>query len=393
MTALKTAAMMMVTLCGVTVSSASAEIVKPIGDTNWRFAFTGTGLGAYEYRPEYTTLSGGTNAGYERLRFSSTVRGQLAHGNIGDPFWSEINVTGRFTKVDPMNGADSSLDIYVGENRESSFGGVIATFGTGNYYGFMANGGVAMYGPGAGHTGSFARSAGGTGFYDTFQRIHGNIGGRDDDVLLAGDPSQGVLSQISDQRGGTNDETFLGFGYVSGQHHYAIQSSSNGEFVALNYGRSITPEIGVNAVVYSVNSTNRNGRDVDDYGYDLLVTHITDKVEYGARLTRWGLGSSPSWSAENRTRLRLTSSYAITDQHAVGFNLEYDDFPVINATSGAPVREQTIRRLTLMYGYSLNEYTLLTAQAIRTETDVKSGSLAGNEQNVSQLRFAYNFIF
>jgi hypothetical protein len=392
MNTFKKAAFALAAMGAIGTNSANAEIIRELENSNWRFAFTGTGNISYEYRPEFTTLNGGTNAGYERLRFNATLRAQAAYGNIGDPFWSEINVTGRINKVDPMDGAASRLDIYAGNTNNASFGGVNAAFGMGNYYGFASNGATAMYGPGAGHTGAFPRSARGTGFFDTFQRIHGNTGGRDDDVLLAADPS-GTLNFISSDLGGTNDETFLGFGYVSDQQHYAIQSSANGEWVALNFAQSITPEIGINAVLYKVDSTNRNGRAVDDHGYDLVVSHVTDKVEYGFGLTGWGLGSSPTWNAENRTRLRLSSSYAVTDRHAVGFNFEYEDFPVINATTGAPVREQIVRRLTVMYGYQLSEYSFLTAQGIRSETDVKSGSLAGSDQDINQIKLSYNFIF
>lgn len=202
---------------------AHAEFIMPIGDSDTaRLSFSGTGYVAYEDRSEYTTLNGGTNAGYERLRFLANVRLQFAYGDIGQAVWSEANVNARVNKIDPVNGADSTLDIIVGNTNETSYGGLNAVLGTGNFYGLVANGGVIMHGPGAGHTGSFPRSAAGTGFYDTFQRLHGNVSGRDDDVLVTGDPSGGTLAQITEDRGGSNSDIFLGFGHVSNDHHYGV---------------------------------------------------------------------------------------------------------------------------------------------------------------------------
>ena len=388
-------------LCGLLLASASwlavedahAEITRTIGqDDKVHLSFTATGSVAIETRDPFSRLNGTTNAGYERLRFQSTFRAQLAYADIGDPFWSEVNVTGQMTLVENLDDGAFDRSFFFGNRKDASYGAFNVVLGTGATYAFAANGGVTAHGPGAGHTGSFPRSAAGTGFYDTFQRIHGNTGGRDDDVILAGDAS-GILNFVSEDQGGTNSEIFLGAGYVTKDAHYGLQASSNGEFVALSLGQKLTPEIGVNAVVYKVASTNRNGRAVDDRGFDVFLTHVTNKAEYGLRLTGWGYGPSPTWNAEKRTRLRFSSSHAITDRHAVGFNIDYEDFPVINATTAAPIREQVVKRLTVMYGYQLNQYSFLTAQAVRTDTDVISGSLDGTTQRISQIRLAYNFIF
>ncbi len=372
-------------------SPVSAEIVYPLGDGDTaRLSFTAVGSLAYENRPAFTTLPGGTNAGFERFRLQSTLRLQYAYANIGDPFWSEVNATGNVEGIRSLDGGDSTWDVDVMHSPTGSFGGLNVTVGSGGYYGFVSNGAASSLGPGAGINGGHPYAVAQTGLYDTFQRVHGDLGGND---MFSAYDLIGVLDFISEDLGGSNEEVFLGFGYVTDNQHYNFQTSANGEWVALSFGQKLTSTVGLNAVVYAVDSTNINGRDVDDYGYDLIIGYSKGPLEYGVRLTGYGLGSSPVWNGKDRTRIRLSSSYAITDRHAVGFNFDYEDFPTIQPTTGVYLRDSTVRRLIVMYGYHLNDNAFLTIQGNFTDTKVDAGSLLGNSQFISEMRLAYNFVF
>lgn len=373
-------------------SPVDAEIVWPLGDSEAaRLSFFAEGSLAYENRPAFTTLPGGTDDGYERLRLQSTVRLQYAYANIGDPLWSEVNLTGTVEGIHPLGNDPATLDVDLIHKNDDSFGGLNVTVGSGGYYGFVSNGAASSQGPGAGHFGGHPYATAQTGLFDTFQRVHGDLGNSGD--MFSAYDLIGVLDFISEDLGGSNEEVFLGFGYVNDNQHYNFQTSANGEWVALSFGQKITSTVGVNGVVYAVDSTNINGRDVDDYGYDLIVGYRKGPLEYGARLTGFGLGSSPVWNGKDRTRLRLSSSYAITDRHAVGFNFDYEDLQIIQPTTGAYLRDATTRRLIVMYGYHLNDNAFLTVQGNFTELKSTSGSLAGNKQSISEMRLAYNFAF
>ncbi len=374
-------------------SPVNAEIMQSLGDGDAsRLSFSAVGSVFYESRPAFTALNGDTNEGFERFRLTSSFRLQYSYANIGDPVWSEIKATGTVNGIDPIGDGLATLDIDFIHKPAESFGGLSAAIGSGGYYGFVSNGAVSMRGQGSGHTGGHSSSAAQTGLFDTFQRLHGNTSSLDDDMLVAGDPT-GTLNFISEDLGGSNEEVFFGFGYVTDRQHFGLQTSANGEWTAFSFGQQLSSTLGMNAMLYAVDSTNINGRNVEDWGYDLIIANVTDRLEYGVRFTGWGYGSSPTWNTQNRTRIRLSSSYAITDRHAVGFNFDYEDFLIINPTTGAPNFEATVQRLNLMYGYHVNDYSFLAIQGVFTDFKAESGIFAGNEQSISEIKLSYNFLF
>lgn len=361
-------------------------------DSGWAFTFTGELSLSYATSPDYTTFSGASRDGSDRVGINNVSWLIADFEEIGDPFWAEITYAGTYNWRRNLATGDINMSQRHGLDTDIPFAGLRLVAGTGNVYVSATNGPTLYGGPGNGNLGIYRRDLYLAGGVDTYWRANAARIRAQESVLEEGDLFN-MARFISPDDGGTNGETYLGVGYVSDDRHYGVQVSDNAEWLSAWAAGRLVGNIGYGLQVVGVDSTNTRGRNVEDWAFDAYLGYSDARTEYALRFAGIGLGDSPVWGAEDEWRLGISSTTMIGDHQTLGGRIELSRGSQISPATGAYQRDFERASYQFAYSYSFDLHTRILANVSVTDTNITAGSFDGGSQlntNVSlTLRWDY----